>query len=421
MARILYVVAGWLLLPLFVLRLAWRGVRQRGYWMRLGERFGCHAAAAPMPTIWLHAVSVGETRACIPLVAALRTQWPGYRLLLTHGTPTGFMTGRELFGEQVQQAWVPFDELFATRRFVRHFRPALGLVMETEIWPNLFAACRSAGVPLVLVNARMSERSARRYRLMAGLARATLAPLCAVAAQTGADAERLRALGAQRVSVTGNLKFDIEPPAGQLALGERWRAACAGRTVWLAASTREGEEALLLDALQKMATADILLVLVPRHPQRFDAVARLIESRGLAYARRSVAVPDTASIRVWLGDSMGEMFAYYRMADLALIGGSLLPFGGQNLIEAAATGCPVMLGPHRWNFARASQDALDCGAAAELADPAQLAQVAAGLLADAPRLQRMRAAALVYSQQHRGAVQRVMPLLTECLRQEFMP
>ena len=415
MKRVVYSLLVWLLLPLWLLRIAVRGARQRGYWRQPLERLGFYRFRPTRPVLWLHAVSVGETRACQPLVRALRQRWPESEILLTHGTPTGLATGQTLFGDQVMQAWLPYDDPLSTGRFVRHFRPVAGLIMETELWPNLFFACRDAGVPLLLVNGRLSERSFLRYRRAAGLMYAVLSCLCAVGAQSPDDAERLEKLGAPSVTLTGNLKFDTDPPAIQLALGEVWRTACAGRRIWLAASTREGEEALALDALVEMAAPEVLLVLVPRHPQRFDAVAREIAARGLRYVRRSRdELPDVAT-RVWLGDSMGEMFAWYRLADLALIGGSLLPYGGQNLIEAAAVGCPVLIGPHRWNFAAASRDAIACGAAVELTDLAQLAGTVGRLLSDPARLTGMAQAALRFARSHRGAAARTLALVEDCL------
>lgn len=414
-----YRILVWLLLPLVLLRLGWRGWRERGYWQHVPERLGWYPTAPDkVPRIWLHAVSVGETRAAVPLVAGLQAQYPQYRLLLTHGTPSGRDMGRHLFGGTVDQCYLPYDTAWAVRRFVRHYHPAVGVMMETELWPNLVLACWRARVPLILANARMSERSASRYRRFLSLTQTMLTRLCRVAAQSDEDAHRLRELGAQRVTVMGNLKFDQQPSQQLLDLAGRWRAGLApGRLVCVAASTRAQEEALILDVWQRVAPRDALLVLVPRHPQRFGAVAQLLEQRGLVSVRRSSGLLPTVTTQVWLGDSMGEMSAWFALADVAIIGGSLLPFGGQNLIEATAVGCPVIVGPHMWNFAQATRAAVDRGAALALTDVQELADVLLSLLTDEKARQRMHDAGLKFSQDHRGATGRLLPLVAECLAQ----
>ena len=311
-------------------------------------------------------------------------------------------------GHRVSYVYAPYDFPGAVARFFRHFRPVLGLFMETELWPNLLAAGHRAGVPLVLVNARLSARSAAGYARLPLLFRPAFGLLSAVAAQTEGDGGRLAALGADPITVCGNLKFDVTPAEDKLALGQGWKAALGDRPVWLAASTRDGEEALVLDALEHLAIPGLLLVLVPRHPQRFDGVADLVRQRGLSLVRRSEGLPGPET-RVWLGDSLGEMPAYYACADLALIGGSLLPFGGQNLIEAAACGCPVLVGPHTFNFAQAAADAVACGAARRLPGPEALAHVA-GAGADFQHLVRLthrqflQNAGFEFGGQHGGAV-----------------
>lgn len=416
MSRLLYSLAFLLAMPLVWLRLVWRARRQPEYLQHLGERHGYYTARPALPLIWLHAVSVGETRAAEPLIAALLRDYPQHVLLLTHMTPTGRATGREWcvkYPSRVTQAYLPYDLPFACQRFFAHFRPQVGLLMETELWPNLITAAHRHRVPLALVNARLSARSLRGYSRLRGLLGPVLASLSAVGAQTAADGERLQRLGAREVEITGNLKFDVTPPAAMLELGARWRQVLGGRPVWLAASTREGEENLILDALAALGKSDLLLVLVPRHPQRFAALAGLLAARGYTFKRRSDGALPDRSDRVWLGDSMGEMAAYYALADLALIGGTLLPYGGQNLIEAAACGCPVMLGPHSFNFAQASEDAIVCGAARRVADATAAALLVRQLLSEAERrqLQTMRSAALSFSQAHRGASERTMTLI----------
>lgn len=414
MARYLYSALLYLLLPLIGLRLLWRARKQPEYLQKLGERFGFYERAGGLPVIWVHAVSVGETRAAAPLISALQTAWPGYQILLTCMTPTGRAAGREVYGDSVIQAYLPYDYPGAVARFLRHFRPQFGLLMETEIWPNLLAASAQRKVPLFLVNARLSERSARGYQRFSALSGPAFRALQGIAAQTAADAGRLSLLGADPVSVAGNLKFDVEPDAAKLALGDGWRTALAGRAICLAASTREGEEAALLAAWRTLARPDILLVIVPRHPQRFAEVASLVEGAGFSLERRSQSLP-TAATAVWLGDSMGEMPAYYRMADVALIGGSLAPLGGQNLIEAAACACPVLIGPHTFNFKQATEDAIAEGAARRIVDAQDWANAVDELLGDPVALAGMREAALRFSGVHRGATRRTLDFIRQQL------
>ena len=410
MVRALYSLFLYLITPLIWLRLLWRGRRQPEYLRQLGERYGFYRQPAAAKLIWVHAVSVGETRAAQPLIAGLRARWPEHRILLTCMTPTGRQAGREVYGDEVIQAYLPYDYPGAVARFFRHFSPAFGVLMETEIWPNLLAAAQARAVPVVLANARLSQRSARGYGKFSALVRPAFSALSGVAAQTAGDAQRLAGLGAAPVEVCGNIKFDVTPPAEKLALGASWRAAIGRRPVWLAASTREGEEALLLAAWQELKVPDALLVLVPRHPQRFDEVAVLVARAGLALERRSQSLPQAAT-QVWLGDSMGEMAAYFSLADLAFIGGSLLPLGGQNLIEAAACACPVLVGPHTFNFLQATEDAIAAGAARRVADAGELAPAVNALLASEGELAAMRAAAVQFSAAHQGAAGRCIELI----------
>lgn len=399
----------WLAAPFIALRLAWRARRQPEYLRHVAERFGRYGEAPRLPVIWIHAVSVGETRAAAPLVEALVQRHPEHSILLTHMTPTGRETGRRLFGDRLLQAYLPYDYPFAVRRFLAHFRPTLGVLMETELWFNLIAGCRQARVPLYLVNARLSERSYRRYARFRGLAAEALGALEGILAQTDADAGRLIRLGARRVEVVGNLKFDLTPPAAQLAQGQALRALFGSRRpVFLAASTREGEEARVLDAVARLHVPGLLTVIVPRHPQRFDEVATLVARRGLTLQRRSEARPIAPETQVVLGDSMGELFAYYAACDVAFVGGSLVPLGGQNLIEACAVGVPVLVGPHTFNFEEAAERAVAEGAALRVVDEAALAGAVAALLADAPRRRRMAEAGRAFAQRHRGAVERVL-------------
>jgi len=410
MARLLYSLIIYLATPLILLRLLWRARRQRQYLQNLAERWAVYGVAAPARLIWVHAVSVGETRAAQPLIDALQAAWPGHRILLTCMTPTGRAAGLEVFGDKVIQAYIPYDYPGAVDRFFRHYSPSFGVLMETEIWPNLLAAAKRRGVPVILANARLSERSARAYGKVAALAQPAFSALSAVAAQTPGDARRIARLGASNVSVCGNLKFDVAPAPEKITLGNTWREALGGRQVWLAASTREGEEALVLDAWRGTAGSRALLVLVPRHPQRFAEVAALLTRLGIAFVQRSYSLPGPET-QVWLGDSMGEMAAYYTLADIAFVGGSLLPLGGQNLIEAAACGCPAVVGPYTFNFLQATADAIAAGAALRVPDAEGLAATICRALGDAGELEKMRAAALRFAAAHRGASARTLALI----------
>ena len=285
------------------------------------------------------------------------------------------------------------------------------MLLETEIWPNLIRACRARSVPLYLVNARMSERSARGYARFGSFSAEMLAELAGIAAQTRADADRLSALGGTNVIICGNLKFDRSPRPQDIELGKRFRAMLGAKRVFLAASTREGEEEPVLAALQRLAAHELLTVIVPRHPQRFDSVARLLEQRGIAYQRRSSEQALQPATQVWLGDSLGEMYAYYVACDIAFVGGSLVALGGQNLLEACALGKPVLIGPHTYNFAEATELALDAGAALRVQDPQDLGRTVEALLGDAARCARMGEAGLNLMRQHQGAAQRIAAML----------
>jgi 3-deoxy-D-manno-octulosonic-acid transferase len=334
----------------------------------------------------------------------LRRALPDHALLITCTTAAGRQTLKQVYGESVPVAYLPYDFPQTVRRFLEHFRPRLGVLMETEVWPNLLAACKANGVPVVLANARMSEKSARGYARWPGLTRPAFASLAAVCAQSAADAERLRALGAGAAQVTGNLKFDVEPDARQLESGQAWRAAL-GRPVLLLASTREGEEKLLLEHLPP--AGNLLAVVVPRHPQRFDEVAALAQSR------RTRAPAPAPQDRVHLGDPMGEMAFYFAASDVAVIGGSFLPLGGQNLIEALAAGTPVVIGPSTFNFAEATRLALEAGAAIQVTDAQAAIKEALSLLGDSQKRAAMSEAGKRLCALHRGATERHLAV---CLR-----
>ncbi len=416
MLRTLYNLALHLALPFVPLRLWWRGRKEPGYRRHVGERFGRYGARPARPVIWIHAVSLGETRAAQPLVDALRARFPDHALVVTHMTATGREAATSLYGGFATLAFLPYDLPWAARRFVAHFRPRLGIVMETELWPNLLRECRRAGVPVLLANARLSQQSARGYRRIGPLAREALGDLAAIAAQTDADAGRLAELGARDVAVTGNLKFDIAAAPGMIARGRELRRLFGERPTLLAASTREGEEALLLDALGRAPLPGALTVIVPRHPQRFDEVAALLRDRGLPFVRRSEGRAVPAEHAFALGDSMGEMTAYYASADVAFVGGSLLPYGAQNLIEACAVGVPVVIGPSTFNFAQAAAEAIAAGAAIQVGDADAAARAAGRLLADAEARRKMGEAGRRFCDAHRGATGRTMAIVERLLR-----
>ncbi|MBT3069058.1 3-deoxy-D-manno-octulosonic acid transferase [Rhodoferax sp. U11-2br] len=429
MIRALYSVAMWLAQPLLILKLKRRGAKEPGYLHAIPERFGHYSQPLPPhdgPTVWLHTVSLGETRAAAVLVTALRQILPDMRLLLTHGTATGRAEGAKLLLPGDLQAWQPWDTVGATQRFLRHFKPQIGVLMETEIWPNLVATCHARQMPLVLASARLSDKSLRQAEQLAWLARPAYAGLNAVWPQTPQDAQRFNTLGAPVRAVLGNLKFDATPDAQQIATGRGWRQQ-AGRPVVMIASSREGEELALLQILKTLSPPDLVdqgqaaidneakkiqWLIVPRHPQRFEVVAELIQAQDFTVSRRSSWGTEGPTLSegapdIWLGDSLGEMALYFGLADVALLGGSFEPLGGQNLIEAAACGCPVVMGPHTFNFALASEQAQEAGAALRVADLSAGVALAAELVVDETRLDQARQACGQFSQAHRGAAQRL--------------
>ena len=424
--RLFYTFMWWLALPLVLGRLWWRGRKEPGYRQHWAERLGIYGARAANDepaTIWVHAVSVGETRAAEPLVDALLKKYPQARIVLTCMTPTGRATGKSLFGKhgaRVVQSYLPYDMPPLVARFIRHFEPRMCILMETEVWPNLILQCQRDKVPVVLANARLSERSLGKAQRFGKVIRDAAQGITLVAAQTEADALRIRELGASNVNVTGSIKFDVMIPPAALATGAQLRQLFGVRPVFLCASPREGEEGMILEAFQAARAAlprDVLLLIVPRHPQRFDEVAAMVAERGLSLQRRSSLTAPGASVdpatEVVLGDSMGEMFAYYSACDIAFIGGSLQPLGGQNLIEPAALGKPIIVGEHTFNFAQATEDCLQQGGAVRVPSSDGLMQQAARLLADSAARGAMGAHALTFANTHRGATARTIALLPE--------
>ncbi len=426
--RRLYSAILYLLLPAVLGRLAWRGLRNRGYWYRWGERFGFFAVPELRDPIWVHAVSVGETLAAAPLIRELLARYPQRSLVITTTTPTGSERVQALFGEQfigqpdgrVFHVYFPYDLPGTVRRFLDKTRPSLALVMETELWPNLFRQCAQRNIPVLITNARLSARSAKGYGKLGALVRDTLGDINLIAAQGEGDAARFRELGApsDRVAVMGNLKFDQRIPGDLEDRAEVLRRELgASRPVWVAASTHEGEDEQVLDAFARLRETqpDALLLLVPRHPERFARVAALARKRGHAVVLRSEGRPCDAQTAVFVGDTLGELLLFYAVADVAFVAGSLVPVGGHNMLEPAALGVPAVFGPHLFNFSDISRDLLEAGAARRIENSEQLAVVVGELLGDAALRAEMGEAGRRLVEANRGALERLLRLLRDYL------
>ncbi len=435
LVRALYSLVMWLLQPAVRAKLRRRAVQEPEYGQHVEERFG-HYGAQDAPAgdghffVWVHAVSLGETRAAAELVGELRTTLPGMRLLLTHGTATGRVQGQSLLQAGDVQVWQPWDTPGVVNRFLAHFQPRVGLLVETEVWPNMVAACSARALPLCLVNARMSEKSLKQSLRLAWLARPAYASLRAVWAQAAPDAARLVELGAPVKGVLGNFKFDATPDAAQLEQGQAWRRA-QSKPVIVFANTRDGEEAIFLQVLKRngleapadaegsatvyIAKPTVQWMLVPRHPQRFDAVAALCAAEGFTVSRRSQWTNGPEPADIWLGDSMGEMALYYALSEVALLGGSFAPLGGHNLIEATTCGCPVVMGPHTFNFAQAAELAVEAGAAFARPDMARAVAKAQALVQSVQDLHQAQAAGRSLGLEHGGAARRTAEAVCELL------
>jgi 3-deoxy-D-manno-octulosonic-acid transferase len=412
MTRFFYSCLMWALTPVLWLKLHLRARREPVYGQAIAERFGYYSQAASSGALWIHAVSLGETRAIRSLIKALRLAYPDLRLLLTHGTATGRSEGVNLLREGDVQAWLPWDTPAAVGRFLRHFQPRMGVLIDTEVWPNLSAITQQQGIPVVLANARLSERSWLKAQRWSALAQPAFRGLNAVWAQTEEDAKRLRSLGAPVSAVMGNLKFDAVPDPLLLATGQAWRNALTARPVVLLAISREGEEAMFLQVLHQHPEylQQAQWWIVPRHPQRFDEVADLLQASGLPWQRRSQWPADVAhtavpqEVGLVLGDSLGEMPLYYGVASVALLGGSFAPLGGQNLIEACACSCPVVMGPHTFNFKQAAEWAIEAQAGLRCTDMATAMATALAIAIDRQLQQQMSQAAQLFASSHQGAV-----------------
>jgi 3-deoxy-D-manno-octulosonic-acid transferase len=414
--RKLYTLLLYLLTPFVIARLAWRGIRAPDYWRRWPERFGIIRPALGERVIWVHAVSVGEVLATEPLVQALFEQYPEHSILVTTVTPTGSVRVTALFANAVAHVYAPYDLPAAVSKFLDRVRPQLAIVMETELWPNLFHACQQRSIPLLLVNARLSERSVAGYQRVRRLASQTLSAVTEIAAQSELDAGRFRSLGAdeRRIKVTGNMKFEQGIPPGLLERAEVLRRDWGvGRTVWVAGSTHEGEDELLLDVFRQLRQQfrDCLLVLVPRHPERFESVAELCRHRGCHTVLRSEGVACTPDTEVFIGDSMGELPLFYAAADVAFVGGSLVCHGGHNLLEPAALGVPVVTGPYVFNFVEICELLLQAGACEKVENTAGLLHTVSLWLADANERHRIGQRGREVVERNRGALQAVLAMI----------
>ena len=418
--RIVYGAAAYVLIPVVALVMLWRGWRDRGYWENFAQRFGFGRTLA-LPSIWVHAVSVGEVQAAAALILNLGARYPGIPLVLTTATPTGAQRARALFSDRVDVRFVPFDLPGAARRFFERVRPRLAVIFETELWPNLYHECRTRRVPLVLASARISPRSVRRYRRLLGLFEDTLAQGVVIAAQAPADAERFRSVGAPaaRTLVTGNLKFDFTVPQQALARGRELRAYhAADRAVWVAGSTHAGEEEILLDAQRQLQRLhpDALLVLVPRHPPRFADVAAGLAREAVRFVKVSQHIACQADTSVLLVDSLGELLDFYAAGDVAFVGGTLVPIGGHNLLEPAALGLPILCGPNYFNSADIAQLLMARGALEIVRDAADLTGRLATLLSDPMERARRGQLGRASIEDNRGALEKLLRLIDPVLQ-----
>ena len=419
----IYTAILYLALPFVFLRLLWRSRKNPAYRDNWRQRLGHCDTTLGDKVIWIHAVSVGETQAAEPLVKKLQNVFPTHQILITTTTPTGTDRVRKLYGDTVAHSYFPFDLPFAVERFLDQVNPVLLLMMETEVWPNLLAESSLRGIPTLLANARMSEKSAKGYASLGKLAKETFSYIDQVAAQSEDDAQRFIDLGVHpdRVQVIGSLKFEVKLPASLLEQAEVLRrAVCSSRPAWVAASTRDGEEKAVLMAhrqvLKKMP--DALLILVPRHPERFNKVAQLCKRKKFTVARRSEGQDCHPQTQVYLGDTMGELSLFLAVADAAFVGGSLVKLGGQNILEPAALGVPIAFGPHMFNFAEISRMFLQRGAAVQVDGAAKLGEVMSNWLYDAGERTRFGEQGRQLIEENRGATQRLIELVTAAVPEE---
>lgn len=421
--RFIYTLTLYLLTPFVIYRLTARGFKYHGYFARWRERFGFFADPGIKDSIWVHAVSLGEVNAAVPLIEALMRRYQGSQFVITTVTPTGSDRVLQLFGDRVFHVYLPYDLTTAVKRFLDRVRPRIAVIMETEIWPNLFMTCAERGISIVIANARLSERSLRGYWPIQPLVRRAIRCANFVAAQSVSDGDRLRALGASepRLAVVGNLKFDMTVPVGLRDRGISFRlAAGAARPVWIAASTHEGEELIVLKAHANVLRRfpDALLLIAPRHPERFKPIAAACRAYGFNTATRSEEGGADANSQCFVIDSMGELIEFYAAADVAFVGGSLVPVGGHNLLEPAALACPVVVGPHTFNFAEVTEDLVNAGAVIRINDGEELGPIVVRLLSRDADRRGMGEAAHAVMARERGAVERTMVIVERLMGED---
>ncbi|TNF98170.1 MAG: 3-deoxy-D-manno-octulosonic acid transferase [Gammaproteobacteria bacterium] len=420
MSRGLYSLLMYLMVPLFLWRLLRRGFRLPEYWQRWPERFGYNNLEPIKGSVWIHAVSVGEVQAAIPLVEHFLAKPDALPVVLTTMTPTGSSRVQALFGDRLQHVYAPYDLPDAVNRFLNKIQPRQVVIMETEIWPNMISWCFKRHVPIVLANARLSERSARGYKKVARLSRLALSRITCIAAQSEADKQRFLEIGAdeERIDVTGSIKLDINmPPSVREQRDVIRRRLGSGRKIWVAASTHEGEEEQVLDAysIVRKQTPDALLVLVPRHPERAEQIESLCNKRGYQVTRRTQEQPTEAVSDIYMVDTLGELSRFFSAADVAYIGGSLVPVGGHNMVEASAQGIAVVFGPHLFNFAEISQQLLDADAARKVEDSNLLAAITIQLLNDANLRHQLGQNGQEFVESNRGALQQLLSVIDDCV------
>jgi 3-deoxy-D-manno-octulosonic-acid transferase len=414
MARLFYGLFGYFLIPIIIGRLFFRGFKAPDYWRRWSERFGFFKSLSSHKRIWIHAVSFGEVQASVPLIKALQHKYPSYDFLITTMTPTGAQRAKELFGETITHLYLPYDLWHAVFLFLDKTKPSIGIIIETELWFNLFQACKKRHIPLFLVNARLSDKSFQKYqKFIPNLTKQTLQCLTHIAAQTIDDSERLKKLGADNITITGSLKFDVEISTSIFEKAEELKRNFGDRKIWIAASTHEGEENILLNVHRQIQRKipNALLILVPRHPERFNQIFQLCEQREFKTSRRSLSQKISEKTDIYLGDTMGELLMLYAAADVAFVGGSLICRGGHNLLEPAAVGKPILTGQFMFNFSEITKRLLEIKAAEQIFNEQQLVERLLFLLENPKSREEMGEKGKAFVEQNRGALERVLHLI----------
>lgn len=418
--RILYTLVFSGIIPLILLRLFWRGRKAPAYRLRWRERLGFYQNLSAGNVLWFHAVSVGEAEAAFPLIKRLQSQLPNQAFLVTTTTPTGSARVKAVLADTVEHVYLPYDLPWIVGRFLRHFQPKLAIVMEKEIWPNLFAGCAQRHIPVLVINARLSAKSAKAYRKIPALIQPALSTITQIATQTKADQQRFIEIGAQpeQVAVLGNIKFDVMVEASLVAAGQALKQQLfAGRFVWIIASTHQGEEEQLLSlyAALKVQIPNLIMLIAPRHPERFGTVKQLCQKQGLHLVLRSEQAAVSAECDVYLADSIGELKMLYAAADIAFVGGSLVPVGGHNVLEPAAVGLPIVFGPHMFNFQEIAEQMLIAKAAIQCQDELEIAKTVLHLEQDQGYRAELATNAKAFVSRNQGATARVAALITETI------